>query len=296
MKNLNLLLLVSSGIFLMLRVSAQEWVVPDDNKDKKSSFRFNKETSVKGETVFKQNCQACHGDPTKGTYNKGLVPVPGDPATDKFQKQTDGALFYKITTGRGAMPQFRDILTEEQRWQVISYFRSFNKNYIQPAKELNEISAVNVQNIFISLSFNPVNNQIKALVTDKINKPVRSAGVGLFVKRYFGNLKIGELVTTNEQGIAIFDFPKDIPGDKKGNIIIIADINVGGSDIQKKDTFTIGIPVNNPPLTDARAMWNVMAKAPVWLSLSYFIVVGVIWGFLIYIVFQLVKLKRTKTL
>ena len=292
MKKLNLLLLVGGFIFLMLKVSAQQWDVPADKKDKNSPFRFTAETSVKGESVFKQNCQVCHGEPTKGTYNKGLIPVPGDPATDKFQKQTDGALFYKITTGRGAMPQFRDILTEEQHWQAISYFRSFNKSYVQPENELKEGSSVEVQNVFLSLTFIPVNNQVKALATDKYNKPVRGAEVGLFVKRYFGKMKIGESVNTDSEGIAVFDFPKDLPGDKKGNVIIIADINIGGTDIQKIDTFSIGIPTNKPPLTSGHAMWNVMSKAPVWLLLSYFIVVAVIWGFIIFIVMQLVKLRK----
>ena len=31
------------------------------------------------------------------------------------------------------MPTFQTTLTEEQRWQVISYVRSFNKDYVQPA-------------------------------------------------------------------------------------------------------------------------------------------------------------------
>ena len=34
------------------------------------------------------------------------------------------------------MPQFKSILSEEQRWDVISYIRSFHPDYKQPNPEL----------------------------------------------------------------------------------------------------------------------------------------------------------------
>lgn len=291
MNKVNILTHIVFGIFFISKVTAQEWVVPEDKKSKESPFKFTGETSSKGQVIFQQNCTVCHGEPGKGTYNKGLVPVPGDPATDKFQKQVDGSLFFKITNGRGAMPQFKDILTEEQRWQVISYFRSFNKNYIQPTGGNNAVAS-EVQHVFLSMSFITASGQVKASVTDTLKKPIKGAEIVLFVKRYFGNMKIGESALTNEKGEAVFDFPKDLPGDKKGNVVLIGKLNVAGSDVQKIDTLAIGIPTDKPPLTSKRAMWNVMSKAPLWLLLSYFIVVFVIWGFLIYIVFQLVKIRN----
>lgn len=291
MNKLNRILFIGACILLMTKVAAQEWVVPEDKKNKESPFRFSAETAKKGEAIFQQNCQVCHGEPTKGTFNKGLIPNPGDPATDKFQKETNGALFYKVTNGRGAMPRFMDILTEEQRWQVISYFRSFNKNYEQPAGGLNEV-ATSVQNALLTLSFLSATNQVHALATDDHNKPLEGAEMVLFVKRYFGNLKIGESVVTDKTGVAVFDFPKDLPGDKKGNVVLVLNLKTGGSNIQKTDTLAIGVPTNLPPLNSQRAMWNVMAKAQVWLFLSYFTVVITIWGLLIYIVFQLVKIRN----
>ncbi len=42
-------------------------------------------------------------------------------------------MFYKITVGKSPMPSFKTILAEEDRWDVISYIRSFNKNYVQPS-------------------------------------------------------------------------------------------------------------------------------------------------------------------
>jgi mono/diheme cytochrome c family protein len=40
------------------------------------------------------------------------------------QQQSDGALFYKITEGRGPMPSFKTTLTEQQRWDVVNHIRT----------------------------------------------------------------------------------------------------------------------------------------------------------------------------
>jgi mono/diheme cytochrome c family protein len=38
---------------------------------------------------------------------------------------TDGEIFYQISEGRKPMPAFKRKLTEEQRWQLVLYVRSF---------------------------------------------------------------------------------------------------------------------------------------------------------------------------
>ena len=42
------------------------------------------------------------------------------------QSETDGALFWKITSGRGAMPAWRH-LAENDRWALVQYIRSLKK-------------------------------------------------------------------------------------------------------------------------------------------------------------------------
>ncbi|MCK7540494.1 MAG: cytochrome c [Marinilabiliales bacterium] len=65
------------------------------------------------------------------TITSTLVPVPGDPATEKIQRNSDGEIFHKVTVGRGQMPSFRSVLTTDEIWKVVSYLRSFNRSYIQ---------------------------------------------------------------------------------------------------------------------------------------------------------------------
>ena len=108
------------------------WVVPEEAKGKVCPFQFTPETVKSGENVFQKNCKSCHGDPGKQNWAK-IVPPPGDPASAGFQGQTDGEMFYRITTGKAPMPQFGNVLSDEERWHVISYIRSFNSGYVQPA-------------------------------------------------------------------------------------------------------------------------------------------------------------------
>ena len=275
----------------IIRLFSQSWDIPEDKKTRVSSFKFTSETAAKGQDIFKRNCTSCHGEPAKGNFQP-LVPPPGDPATDKFQKQLDGALFYKITTGRGPMPTFKEILTEEERWNIISYFRSFNKNYVQP--EIETGGQTSGQLAKLTVTFVSIRNKLNVFVTDTVNKPLKRANIAVFVKRYFGNMPISESSATNEKGYVSFPISKDIPGDKNGNIELIVKLSSeAGSDVKKSIKLAIGIPLTKPPLTDQRAMWNIGIKAPVWLLLSYTLVVVGIWSFLIYIIFQLVKLRKS---
>lgn len=274
----------------LFRVNGQTWDVPADKKTRTSTLLFNAETAKKGETLFQRNCQSCHGEPGKGNY-VSLNPSPGDPATDKFQKQTDGALFYKMTTGRSPMPQFKDVLSEEERWQIIAYFRSFNKSYVQPPIN-GPGKAAEVPKALLTIHYDSIKSVLQVNVTDTLKKPLPHAELNLFVKRYFGNLQIGESETTDESGIARFDFPKDIPGDKTGKLILFVSLSSKEGEMRVSDTLSIGVPTNLPPLTAKRAMWNIGKKAPVWLIVSYLSVVITIWAFLFYIVYLLVKIRN----
>ena len=40
------------------------------------------------------------------------------------KKQSDGALFWKLTEGKAPMPAYDKTLSETDRWQVINYLRT----------------------------------------------------------------------------------------------------------------------------------------------------------------------------
>jgi mono/diheme cytochrome c family protein len=102
--------------------------VPAAAKNLKSPIPANKETVGAGMMIYMQRCQSCHGERGDGKGEKAseLSVMPADfTDTSSMKRLTDGELFWQITQGRLPMPSFQDRLTEEERWQVVAYIRTF---------------------------------------------------------------------------------------------------------------------------------------------------------------------------
>lgn len=268
---------------------AQEWIVPEEQKGKRASFGFS-ETSVKsGEAIFLTNCRSCHGMPGEANFI-ALVPSPGDPAGENFQKNSDGELYYKMREGRGQMASFKKILTIQQVWEVISFIRSFNPDFIQ------EIAAATANNrwtdIRIDLSLLASEHKIQAKVSGLEGEAITAvsgAEVRLMVRRRFGNLQIGEAVMTNVDGVANFAAPGDLPGDTLGNLAMLAQLDNEEEFglVVSESLLPAGLPMTPVSLTAERAMWNVNKMAPIWLIIAFTICIFGVWGFIFFIIFQL---------
>ncbi len=289
--------IIIARIGLIAQTTPTVWVVPEDVKDKVCPFQFTSETVKSGENVFQKNCKSCHGDPGKKNWAK-IVPPPGDPASADFQKQTDGEIFYKVTTGKTPMPQFGNILSDEERWQVISYIRSFNASYIQPTPIIKAGSGSKNLNLRLYCNYHQKKIYIlcNEITKDKSEIPAKGIDIQLNVKRYFGTLRVGDPKTTNALGLALFDFPSDLPGGSSGILEITARVKDEAGLLyanQAKARLAIGKPYLLKSLTDARAMWSVRSKAPVWLILTFTLSLVTVWGFIFYILISLKKLKQT---
>ena len=101
---------------LSLSGIAEEWEVPAAAQKKSATYAFDQASQDAGEKIYNANCASCHGQPTKGNFQP-LTPIPGDLATKRFVDQSDGELYFKITNGRGLMPQFKTVLSNEERWK-----------------------------------------------------------------------------------------------------------------------------------------------------------------------------------
>lgn len=287
-------------IFLMsmivIHTFAQEWKVPERNKKKTAQAKFTPENIKKGELIFTTNCVACHGTPGKMNFAK-ITPSPGDPAGDKFQNNTDGELFFKITTGKLPMPSFKNTFAEEDRWNVISYIRSFNKKYIQPEPVKEEGTEYIVA---LKISHIKEKNQVlvKATSTTKVAtnpEVINGVDVTLYAQRKFGILPIDKKKVTNANGEAFFSFPSDLPGDTAGIITILAKFTDEIGDFGEAEAsvkLPIGKPTHVTSLIDTRAMWTIRSRAPIWLIISYCGAVLLVFGIIGYILSQLMKLRK----
>jgi len=278
-----------------VNVSAEEWTVPQDQRERTAPALFTAEQIKSGADLYQKNCHSCHGDPTKGNFAR-LDPSPGDPASGKFQALTDGEMFYKITTGKGAMPQFGMILSEEQRWSLVAYVRSFHPGYIQPEPEVGTRGGGGVR-AGLTVTVDTLSRMVSVLVSipdGSSTKPLPGAEVRFFVKRYFGQQPIASGIRSNSLGKIDFLFPSGIPGDSAGrvNLGVRLDEAGGYGSASREITVPFGDPTQWVSLTDPRAMWNVRAKAPVWLILTYSLTVIGVMITILYILLQFRKIHR----
>ncbi len=270
---------------------SQEWIVPEEKRGRLSTFPFTDETRKEGEKLYTLNCMSCHGNPGKGNF-LALVPPPGDPATDKIQRNSDGEIFHKVTTGRGQMPSFRSVLSTDDIWKTVSYIRSFNSNYVQKVMQVITSSAYPGAVISMKIAYNAADHAMTVMAhaaDAEKTVPVTGAAVRLFVSRHFGKLPVDEEKITDANGNAVFMIPANMPGDTAGNLSISAkftDEEVFG--VVSKDTVikagVITVPVS---LVARRAMWNNVRKAPVWILLTYTLGVLTVWGFIFLVMMKL---------
>jgi mono/diheme cytochrome c family protein len=286
-RSYNIVIYLFAWILFPASVKAQDWIVPPGVTKALSPFVFTEETMKSGQGIYMANCRSCHGDPGKGNFIT-LNPPPPDPGREKMQKNSDGEIFFKIREGHGAMPSFKNILPVSSIWNVISFIRSFNPEYKQQVAPKMAMEGITK----ISLTTSKEKNKIETILTNennKVIKPVSGEEIQLFAVRYFGNLPVDKIKTTDKKGAAVFDFPENIPGDSLGKVRIIArlaDETKYGE--VKADTFLkIGVATWKPALNEKRAMWNVNHKAPLWLLISYFTVLLSIWGFIFYVIYLL---------
>jgi mono/diheme cytochrome c family protein len=105
--------------------TSQPWVAPAPEKAKQNPMPADKKSVEQGEKIAKVNCASCHGPLGKGNGPAAVAlnPKPADWTSKRVQDEPDGAIFWKITTGRGAMPSWRH-LPENDRWAVVRYIRA----------------------------------------------------------------------------------------------------------------------------------------------------------------------------
>jgi mono/diheme cytochrome c family protein len=116
--------------------AATPWVAPARAARKKNPIASDAKSIAAGKNVYVAQCTKCHGDAGKGDgpSAKDLNPRPKDLSDKTITDQTDGALFYKITTGRKPMPTFETLISDDDRWNVINYVRTLAPAASQPAK------------------------------------------------------------------------------------------------------------------------------------------------------------------
>lgn len=135
-------------------------------------------------------------------------------------------------------------------------------------------------------------------LSDSVWVPAADVEMKVGVQRLGGILSAGddETYTTDSSGTATMEFTKDsLPGDQKGNFVLVAKIqenDLFGNLIVEK-TVPWGIAVKpDTSFFEQRTLWTTRFRTPIWLLImAYSIFIGV-WGTIIYLVTQIVKIKK----
>ncbi|PYX91015.1 MAG: hypothetical protein DMG67_11560 [Acidobacteria bacterium] len=94
------------------------WQPPQAAITRANPLARNADAVGGGRKLFLRECTECHGREGNGRKRAADLVLP------QVQKQSDGALFWKITNGnaRHGMPSFAK-LPELQRWQLVLFLR-----------------------------------------------------------------------------------------------------------------------------------------------------------------------------
>jgi len=128
--------------------------------------------------------------------------------------------------------------------------------------------------------------------------PAKDVEVKIGINRLGGILPVGEeeSYTSDSTGKAIAEFKRDsLPGDAKGNLIIVARVedNEELGSLNAESSVPWGARVIDINHFNERSLWATRDKAPIWLLfIAGSIMIGV-WSVLLYLFFQIYRLKRS---
>lgn len=135
MKNLLLSTVVVFFIFGFSKITAQDadatWTAPETAKETANPVAEKKRaaSAKKGKKIFTSRCVFCHGATAQGDGPAGarLNPKPANLTSVRVQNQEDGEIFWKISNGKGAMPKWEAIISEEDRWNLVNFIRTLKE-------------------------------------------------------------------------------------------------------------------------------------------------------------------------
>jgi cytochrome c6 len=77
-----------------------------------------------GADTFKTKCATCHAADGSGNTPVGKSLKAADLRTPEVQKKTDAELADFVNTGKGNMPPFRNVITDDEIHSVVTYVRT----------------------------------------------------------------------------------------------------------------------------------------------------------------------------
>jgi mono/diheme cytochrome c family protein len=121
-------LIASARVALSEEQSKEKWSAPATEAQKKNPVAASESALAAGRKLYSKTCTMCHGK-TGDADGPAVIELNIHPAklSDPKLNESDGSLFWKITTGKKPMPAYRKRLSETDRWNLVNYIRTLPK-------------------------------------------------------------------------------------------------------------------------------------------------------------------------
>jgi mono/diheme cytochrome c family protein len=107
-----------------------KWLSPAASAAKKNPIAPTQDSIAAGQKIYSKTCAMCHGKSgdADGPAVIELNIHPARLSDPQLNTESDGSLFWKITTGKKPMPAFGKRLSETDRWNLVNYIRTIPKH------------------------------------------------------------------------------------------------------------------------------------------------------------------------
>ena len=238
---------------------------------------------------------------TKKKVGRKFEPVKGIPVNVYFSEAAEKNLLGKIITGINGEGRVALPASFKATWDSLNEFKFVAVSDSSAGVEsLSGDVTIKKAILVIDTTSTEGIRTVTAQLKEKNGNEwvaVKEIEMKLGIKRRLGNLTVGdaETYTSDSTGMASAEFKRDsMPGDEKGNLILVAKVedndNYGNLVVEKSVPW--GKSVQAETHFWHRTLWSTGNRAPLWLLfIAYSIVIGV-WGTIIFLVLQIVKIKK----
>lgn len=238
----------------------------------------------------------------KSKVDRKFLPVANISVAIYLDQASDAGLMGTILTDKDGKGMVTFPVRLQKIWDSVSSFHliattATNKQYESVTAE----SDITKTKISIDTTWADGVRSVVVNIKAKKGKDWVSAGeveTKVIIKRSVGNLSVGddENYTTDSSGTVTAEFKKTaIPGDEKGNLTLVAktDENEKYGSITVEKTLPWGLPfISNDDHYNRRTLYATRDKAPVWLILLAGSIFVSVWSVLVYLVFQIIKIRK----
>jgi len=239
---------------------------------------------------------------TKMKVGRKFEPVKNIPVNVYFNEATEKNLLGKVITdkdgeGRVALsPSFKGVWDSLNEFKFVAISDSIT-GWEALSSDVTIKKAILVIDTTTVDGLRTVIGQLKERSGNEW-VPVKDIEMKLRIKRMLGNLSVGdaETYTADTTGTASAEFKRDsMPGDQKGNLTLVARVEdndtYGNLVVEKIVPWGVAVKPDTG-FFEQRTLWSTRFKAPLWLLfIAYSIGMG-IWIVIIYLIWQLIKIKK----